>query len=79
MRRELVDMVDGLSAGEARELLDLLRERGVGEPLTCPRCGSASVVRKGHDRGGGQRWMCKRCSRTFNHWTIEACERERRD
>lgn len=37
----------------------------VEEPLCCHRCGSVSVVRKGHARDGRQRYLCKDCGRTF--------------
>lgn len=35
--------------------------------MACPSCGNVSVVRKGHDRDGIQRWMCKGCRRTFRN------------
>lgn len=44
---------------------------------TCPWCSSTHVVRKGHDRDGGQRWLCTSCGRTFNMRTI--CSRDADD
>lgn len=49
------------------------RELGVSEPsspTTCPYCGSASFVRKGHGRHGEQRWLCKSCQKTFSAKTM---------
>ena len=44
------------------------QSRPTSEDVTaCPSCGSVSVVRKGHDRDGIQRWMCKDCHRTFRN------------
>ena len=31
----------------------------------CVRCGSISIVRRGHAGSGNQRWYCKDCKRTF--------------
>lgn len=31
----------------------------------CVRCGSIGIVRRGHTKGGSQRWYCKDCRRTF--------------
>ena len=31
----------------------------------CPRCGSWHVVKKGRDGDGGQRYLCRSCTRTF--------------
>lgn len=31
----------------------------------CVRCGSISIIRRGHTKGGNQRWYCKDCGRTF--------------
>lgn len=31
----------------------------------CVRCGSISIVRRGHTGSGNQRWYCKDCKRTF--------------
>lgn len=37
-----------------------------GDPARCPRCGHAHVVRKGRDRDGARRWLCRGCGRTFS-------------
>lgn len=33
--------------------------------MECPRCGSDHVVKRGLDGRGEQRFLCRRCSRTF--------------
>ena len=44
------------------------QSRPTSEDVTaCPSCGSIGVVRKGHDRDGIQRWMCKDRHRTFRN------------
>ena len=42
------------------------RASGPAGPSRCPRCGSPSFVRKGRDRDGGQRWLCRGRARTFS-------------
>ena len=42
---------------------------GTEAPRACPRCGCARFVRRGHARDGPQRWLCKKCGRTFSHET----------
>ena len=37
--------------------------------VTCPRCGSDHVVKRGMDARGEQRYLCRRCSRTFTSRT----------
>lgn len=66
-----------MGAGERRRAVEALREliyedayertcpTDDGDNVACRRCGSLAVVRKGHDRDGIQRWMCKDCHRTF--------------
>lgn len=68
----------------ARKLFDLVWENeshddqgnmAPEDSLACPRCKSSEVVRKGRDRDGGQRWLCRQCNRTFNASTIARCAR----
>lgn len=33
--------------------------------VNCPSCNSSEVVRKGSDRKGRQRYLCKDCGRSF--------------
>lgn len=33
--------------------------------VNCPSCNSADVVRKGSDRKGRQRYLCKDCGKSF--------------
>ena len=36
------------------------------DTFACPRCGSISIVKKGRNPNGSQRWQCKDCKRTFS-------------
>ena len=36
---------------------------------SCPHCGSTYFVKKGHNRAGEQRWICKSCNHTFSKET----------
>lgn len=58
-KRELVAELKGAIAEELAS-----RASGPAGPSRCPRCGSLSLVRKGRDRDGGQRWLCRGCART---------------
>ena len=60
-KRELVAELKGAIAEELAS-----RACGPAGPSRCPRCGSPSFVRKGRDRDGGQRWLCRGCARTFS-------------
>ena len=66
--------MEGLSLGEKRELInatnavvvrELGRMAGDAAPEACPWCGSSSFIRKGRNRDGSQRWLCRECGRTF--------------
>lgn len=75
IRRQL----QAMSAMERQRAISSLRDLIYGDayahamhPVTddepaCPRCGSLDAVRKGHDRDGAQRWLCKDCHRTFRN------------
>lgn len=67
--------MEGLSLEEKRGLIDateaavareLGQAAGDAAPEACPWCGSSSFIRKGHDRDGSQRWLCRECGRTFS-------------
>ena len=60
-KRELVAELKGAIAEELAS-----RASGPADPSRCPRCGSPSLVRKGRDHDGGQRWLCRGCARTFS-------------
>ncbi len=60
-KRELVAELKGAIAEELAS-----RASGPAGPSRCPRCGSPSFVRKGRDRDGGQRWLCRGRARTFS-------------
>ena len=36
------------------------------DALACTRCGSISIVKKGRNPNGSQRWQCRDCQRTFS-------------
>lgn len=66
-------VLEGLTLEEKRALLEDLREAiareldpGRPEPDRCPWCGCAERSRKGRDRDGARRWLCKGCGRTFS-------------
>jgi transposase-like protein len=55
-------LVGELKAAIAEELA-----AGAGaDPERCPRCGCPTFVRKGRDRDGAQRWLCRGCAQTFS-------------
>lgn len=73
---EIRDRLEGMDAASRRRAIEELREivyedayrqsrPTVANTVACPRCGSVTVVRKGHDRDGVQRWLCRDCRRTF--------------
>lgn len=45
------------------------RETRFAQGLACPHCQHMDVMRWGHQRGGAQRYRCRRCRRTFNDLT----------
>ena len=66
--------MEGLSPEEKRKLIDateaavareLGQAAGDAAPEACPWCGSSSFIRKGHNRDGSQRRLCRECGRTF--------------
>jgi len=67
------EMLEGLTLDEKKALLEDLREAiareldpGRAEPGRCPWCGCAGRSRKGRDRDGARRWLCKGCGRTYS-------------
>ena len=60
---EKSELIDATKAAVARELG---RAAGDAAPEACPWCGSSSFIRKGHNRDGSQRWLCRECGRTFS-------------
>lgn len=56
-------LIDATKAAVARELGQAAADAA---PEACPWCGSSSFIRKGHNRDGSQRWLCKGCGRTFS-------------
>lgn len=77
----MIDMIlqeaEGLSLCERRRLIEMLKASVLaelagpeGSPSECPRCHHPHVVRKGRDRDGSQRWLCRGCGRTFSRKTM---------
>ena len=64
--------MEGLSLEEKRKPIEAAVARELGQaagdaaPGACPWCGSSSFIRKGHNRDGSQRWLCRECGRTFS-------------
>ena len=71
----ILEHVGELSREQKLELLEALRDalaeelsgaaQGSG-PRACPRCGCEAFAKRGRDAGGGQRWLCRGCARTFS-------------
>ena len=77
--QELLDDVMALDEGGKRALAQALKEmiatelmiaRGGAAPTRCPHCGGEHIVKKGKDRAGKQRYLCKQCGRTFGASTL---------
>ena len=78
------ESLSGLSGDEKREALRVLRKlideelfglaaegESGGPPGSCPRCGSWKVAKRGKDARGGQRYLCRSCSRSFSGSTLK--------
>ncbi len=70
-------LVAEMSTEEKRSLAQALMRMvaaelagGDADPERCPLCRCPEFVRKGHDRDGSQRWLCKGCGRTFGRKTM---------
>lgn len=83
---ELLEEVLGLGEAEIERFLykievrraagRFLRERAaLPAPEACPRCGSTSIARRGHDGRGRQRWQCAGCGRSFTADTFGVVSR----
>jgi len=72
VRRQLKGMSPVEREDAVRELREVLYKDAYDtitahdDILACPHCGSVSIVRKGYNPNGSQRWMCKDCKRTFS-------------
>lgn len=71
IRRQLRAMKPAERDDAVRRFKDVISEERYNaihagdDTHACPDCGSITVVRKGHDRKGVQRWLCKDCRHTF--------------
>lgn len=48
-----------------QNMFDLSVSQSDNDVESCPRCGSAHFVKRGKDANGSQRYLCKRCRRSF--------------
>ena len=70
MRLKGMDPVERENA--VRELREVIYEDAYetianhDDALACPRCGSVSIVKEGHNPNGSRRWQCRDCRRTFS-------------
>ena len=74
LRRLSATVQEALNAREAEAAIEA---RGGTERPPCPRCGTADVIRWGHETGL-QRWRCKGCDKTFNKLTCTPLARARK-
>ena len=78
MLKDVLDQLGSLTLEEKRAVEEVARAAvaqelgasGPGAPGACPRCGCPSFVRRGRDRDGSQRWLCKGCGQTFSGKTM---------
>ena len=74
----MLDQLGSLTLGEKRAVEEAAREvvarelgaTGPGAPDACPRCGYPSFVRKGRNRDGSRRWLCRGCGPAFSSKTM---------
>lgn len=73
MRDIVSQFVRQMTLAEKKELLGELKAAIAAEiasscadPARCPLCGCPLFVRKGRGTDGSQRWLCRRCARTFS-------------
>ena len=78
MLKDVLDQLESLTLEEKRAVEEAARAavarelgaQGAGAPESCPRCGCPSFVRKGRNRDGSQRWLCRGCGSTFSAKTM---------
>jgi transposase-like protein len=55
------------------------------QSINCPHCQGQDLVKNGHRKNGDQRWLCKRCKKSFqlvyryqanNHGIAEQIEKQ---
>jgi len=77
---ERVELDGCVKVLESQEIKDLLEQEVTASderPLACPHCGGVHLVKRGRDRDGTQRWLCRGCRRTFTLRTdspLRACK-----
>ena len=78
MLKDVLDQLGSLTLEEKRAVEEAARAavarelgaHGAGAPESCPRCGCPAFVKKGTDRDGSQRWLCRGCGQTFSAKTM---------
>lgn len=78
MLKDVLDQLGSLTLEEKGAVEQAAREAvarelgatGPGAPDACPRCGCPRFVRKGRNRDGSQRWLCRGCGSTFSSKTM---------
>ena len=78
MLKDVLDQLGSLTIEEKRAVEEaaraaVARELGAAGPAApdaCPRCGCPRFVRKGRNRDGSQRWLCRGCGQTFSAKTM---------
>ena len=65
------DLVNLSALLDEAKCFDLVRQHRWPQGVRCPGCGSAAVVRNGHDetQPHRQRYLCKACQRRFDDLT----------
>lgn len=78
LAREISAMTTDQKRALAAELRRMVAEESApAGDGSCPRCGCADVVRKGHAPDGSQRWLCRGCGRTFGASTLSVIGQSR--
>ena len=78
MLKDVLDQLGSLTIEEKRAVEEAARAAvarelgatGPAAPDACPRCGCPRFVRKGRNRDGSQRWLCRGCRQTFSAKTM---------
>ena len=78
MLKDVLEQLGSLTIEEKRAVEEAARAAvarelgatGPAAPDACPRCGCPRFVRKGRNRDGSQRWLCRGCGQTFSAKTM---------
>ena len=75
---ELEEVVRRVVASQIAEVALARRQTAAVLAHQCPRCSSRQVVLHGKDKNGQQRFLCRRCKRTYNTLTGTPMARARK-